>query len=776
MSLSRTLRRTGVAAVLAAAAALVWGESDEAAVVRAQQPSVVCDQDWTSAVTGRVNCFVDSAGRGRRLRLRHPVPPPGGSVTNVGNFQAGAEYWDYRVRRRGGSPLLYCSASTPVPGPEPAWRAEAVGGAIRIGELDYGRARAPADADRLVETFWGGRTDTRRWTRRSRYDREGARWRAETWEVEGAGPDADEDGGGDGLAAGSPGASCPEDGLLVNRLVAAGRLLGGCMAGSPAGEHWIHDGGRLREQARYRPRGQGGGEDDEEEDGEDDGEEDDGDQPTVGEDHPDHSRFDGHRTEPALPADCDLRPGAPDCDVCQVDPLYCEWRDLEDDDSGGDDDPGQGPETGNGGVDDSPGGGVGDVGDGTDYQDGAGVVAVRHNLACLELNAWEVRERVVVETVDVHDPSCDLAGNGLRDPSCDLRGFDANGNVQQQQSRRELYWARVRGPENVPWARVFWEGLPSAMGAPFGSDGAGAVVMGQDGSGYCLLRQGLVRNPALPGVVPSVSRFLAGSWAEPFRGSVGAVCPSQEDSFSASVSVAGAGTFGAADAAFGVQVSVDHTPAIGQPGLDEDRPQADYRAMRPCSDHFERPGRGRRQARRRGECGEAFASSDARRQRLAAAERLIGVEASRGNTRSWSVGKDAEVAAFGWRLADTFNRPHADGVDRVLALETGHADAGGDFGSATSRESRVLAGPWFGCGSLAGTVFGDSDSLMSWWKGRGSDLRDEQLEYVAALQPLADAVAAAETEAARESARAAFEAVVAERYREARADTRGICG
>ena len=193
MRFAGTFRRASAAAVLAAAAALVWGESDEAAVVQAQQLAVVCDQDWSTAVTGRVNCFVDSAGRGRRLRRRHPVPPPGGSATNVGNFQAGAQYWDYRVRRRGGLPLLYCSASTPVRGPEPPWRAEAMGGAIRIGELDYGRPQAPADSDRLVETFWGGRTDTRRWTRRSRYDREGGRWQGETWEAEGAGPDADAD-------------------------------------------------------------------------------------------------------------------------------------------------------------------------------------------------------------------------------------------------------------------------------------------------------------------------------------------------------------------------------------------------------------------------------------------------------------------------------------------------------------------------------------------------------------------------------------------------------
>ena len=767
MRFAGTFRRASAAAVLAAAAVLVWGESDEVAVVRAQQPAVVCDQDWSAAVTGRVNCFVDP-----RTATGHPVPPPGGSVTSVGNFQAGAEYWDYRLRTQGGSPLLYCSASTPVPGPEPPWRAEAVGGAIRIGELDYGRAQAPADSDRLVETFWGGRTDTRRWTRRSRYDREGGRWEAETWEAEGAGPDADEDGesdgvavgGRDGLAAGSPGASCPEDGLLVNRLVTAGRLLGGCMAGSPAGEHWIHDAGRLRGEARYRPRGQDGEEEDDGED--DDGEDDDPDE--------DEDEEEGHDDDPEE-GDDDEDGNNENCMEGGENNAVNEGclDDQEEDSEGGEGNLGNGPETGNGGVDDplsggdgSPGGGVGDVGDGTDYQDGAGVVAVRHNLACLELNAWEVRERVVVETVDVHDPSCDFDGNGLRDPSCDLRGFDANGNLQREESRRELYWARIRGPENVPWARVFWEGLPSEMGGPFGSDGAGAVVMGQDGSGYCLLRQGLVRNPALPGVVPSVSRFLAGSWAEPFRGSVASVCPSQEDSFGASVAVAGAGTFGAADARFDVRVSVDHAPVVGRPGLDEDRPQADYRSMRPCADHPEGATG----------CGEAFASSDARRRRLAEAERLIGVEESRGNTRSWSVGKDAEVVAFDWRLADTFNRPHVDGVARVLALETAHGDAVGDFGSATSSESRVLAGPWFGCGSLEGTMFGDADSLMSWWKGRGAGLQDEQLAFVAVVQPLADAVAAAETEAEREGARAAFEAAVAERYLEARGDTRGICG
>ena len=82
MSFSRAFRRAAAAAVLAAAAALVWGESDEAAVVRAQQPSVVCDRDWNNAVTGRVNCFVDP-----RTATGHAVPPPGGSVTNVGNFQ-----------------------------------------------------------------------------------------------------------------------------------------------------------------------------------------------------------------------------------------------------------------------------------------------------------------------------------------------------------------------------------------------------------------------------------------------------------------------------------------------------------------------------------------------------------------------------------------------------------------------------------------------------------------------------------------------------------------
>ena len=44
------------------------------------------------------------------------------------------------------------------------------------------------------------------------------------------------------------------------------------------------------------------------------------------------------------------------------------------------------------------------------------------------------------------------------------------------------------------------------------------------------------------------------------------------------------------------------------------------------------------------------------------------------------------------------------------------------------------------------------------------------------MQPLADAVVAAETEAEREGARAAFEAAVGARYLEARADARGICG
>ena len=187
--------------------------------------------------------------------------------------------------------------------------------------------------------------------------------------------------------------------------------------------------------------------------------------------------------------------------------------------------------------------------------------------------------------------------------------------------------------------------------------------------------------------------------------------------------------------------------------------------MRPCSDHPEGAT----------DCGAAFRSSDARLQRLGAVERLIGVGSARGRTRSWSVGKDVEVVAFDWRLADTFDRPHTDGVDRVFALRTGHGDAAGDFGSATSGESRVLVGPWFGCGSVAGTVFGESGSLMSWWKERGWELQAEQLAFVAAVQPLADLAAGAESEAEREGARAAYEAAVAERYQQARADADGIC-
>ena len=783
MSLARTFRRAGAAAFLAAAAVLVWGESDEAAVVRAQPPDVVCDQDWGGAVSGRVNCFVDP-----RRSPGHVVPPPAGNAANVGNFREGAEYWEYRLRVQGRAPLLYCSASTPVPGPEPPWRAEAVGGGIRIGELDYGREQASADSDRLVETFWGGRTDARRWTRRSRYDREEERWQAEPWTIEGEDQDPAGDGetdsvggvpgaGGDsgdqagvvgrdqdGLAAGSPGASCPEDGLLVNRLVRAGRLLGGCMAGRPTGEQWIHDAGRLREEARYRPRGE---EQDGEEEG-DDGDDDDGEGDEEDEED-DSDDIGGDDDDDEGSGNCVIDDGengavSGGLEGCESEP--------EDDEEGPDSN--TGPQTGAGGRDGSGSagsgspsqGGVGDAGDGLDYQDGAGVVAVRHNLACVELTVWEVKERVVVELVDLYDPSCDLDVGGLRHPFCDLRGFDANGIREQERTRRELYWERVRGPENYPWARVFWEGLPEEMGGPFGSDGAGAVVMGQDGSGYCLLRQGLVRNPDLPGVVPSVSQFLAGLWAEPFRGSVSAVCPSQEDSFGASVVVDGAGTFSRADALFGVRVSVDHAPVVGRRGLAEDRTQAEYRAMRPCADHPEGATG----------CGEAFASSDARGRRLAAAERLIAVGESRGATRSWSVGKDAEVVAFDWRLAETFNRPHADGVDRVLALRTDHGDAEGEFGSATSRESRVLVGPWFECGSLPGTVFGESDSLMSWWKRRGWDLREEQLEFVGVLQPLADLAAAAGTEAERERAQRVFEAAVAERYREARGDARGICG
>ena len=725
-------------------------------VVRAQTPPLVCDVAFPTGGRGTVpsrhGCWLtETAGQGS-------VPWPG-----PGSFAAGSVVTVYSLRWNGGTPRVYCSADSSRGAAYDHWFvASAVRGRTFLQDRSYGVAGGSVPGgDRLVSGFVGGRRERVVWERESRYDVEQGVWVSGGWAEHGSAstPAFYRAGGGGEVAIpetvveetwGRAGQLCPEVGLMPRRLGDRADA-GGAVAGArvdpgrrcleaPGGTAELYDGDRFNTEALYLPgqgRFGGEGDGDEEEEGEsgqqepENGDEEGG---NNGEDNPgdlgrDDPRFDGHRTPPELPADCDLRPGAPDCDVCQVDPLYCEWRDWEDDDDGQGQGPGNTPEPGQGGVTDPPGV-ISALGSGRGLGEEAVVLAFSSGMACVEresivLQAYE-RERWVDTSYDEYDALCDARVVPLRPFYCDGAGYDLQGWRRVSSGHWES-WTEHRWDPNpaetdahYPWARLFWHDGGGLAGLV-----SGGVLMGDDGSGVCLIDRGFVRNSALPGVVPSVTGYVAGSWGDYASGTVRLECP--EDDGSAGLTSVPA-IAGAPAPAFNATVGVDFAPAIHEAAAAESYTLEEYRSMRPCAEwsRDERPVPGV-------DCGVDLAPvSPARLARLRASERQVSSGPSAGAISGFYLDSVAALMRHGWDVRG------ASGLAGRVDLDTSWS-GGGDVGAGVAEAVRSF-GPgagWQGCGRRDYLMGSGSDSLWGAWVARAQAGRAEEMAASTRLLGLA---------------------------------------
>ena len=728
------MARLVVAAAVAVAGCWVVGEPawpGSGSVARAQTPPLVCDVAFPTGGRGTVpsrhGCWLTETGGQGSV----PWPAPG-------SFAPGSVVTVYSLRWDGGTPRVYCSADSSRGAAYDHWFvAAAVRGRTFLQDRSYGvLAGSVPGGDRVVSGFVGGRRQRAVWERESRYDVGQGAWVPGGWAEHGSAPrPAFYGAGGGGEVAipetvveetwGRVGQLCPEVGLMPRQLgdradaggaVAGARVEPGrrCME-PPAGTGELYDGDRFNAQALYLP-GQGRfGDEGDEEDDDDDQEEENGegeggdneadDPPDLGRDDP---RFDGHRSPPALPPDCDLRPGAPDCDVCLVDPLYCEWRDWEDDeDDGQGQGPGNTPGLGQGGVTDPPPA-ISTLGTGRAMGEEAVVLALSSGMACVEresivLQAHQ-RQRWVDTSYDEYDVFCDAQVTPLRPFYCDGAGYDLGGWRRVSSGHWES-WTEYRWDPNpaetdahYPWARLFWHDGGGRVGLV-----SGGVLMGDDGSGVCLIDRGFVRNTALPSPVPSVTGYVAGSWADYASGTVRVECP--EDDGSAGLTTAPV-IAGAPAPAFDATVGVDFAPAIHDAAAAESYTLEQYRSMRPCAEwpSGETPVPGV-------DCGVDLApASAARAARLRASERQVSSGPSVGSINGFHVDSVAALMRYGWDVRA------ASGLAGRVDLDTSWS-GGGDVGSGVAEAARSF-GPgagWEDCGRRDYLMGSGTDSLWGAW-------------------------------------------------------------
>ena len=754
----------GVVARFLAAVAVAfagWGLVGErsrpagGAVVRAQTPPLVCDVAFPTGgratAPSRHGCWLAEAGG------QGSVPWPG-----PGSFAPGSVVTVYSLRWNGGTPRVYCSADSSRGAAYDHWFvAAAVRGRTFLQDVSYGVASGSVPGgDRVVSGFVGGRRQRAVWERESRYDVDQG-WVSGGWAEHGsaATPAFYREGGGGEVAIpetvveetwGRVGQICPEVGLMPRQLgdradpggaVAGARVESGrrCLE-APGGTRELYDGDRFNAQALYLPgQGRFGDEDDKEEEEEEDGEngrqEQENESGNNGEDDPppdlgrDDPRFDGHRTPPVLPPDCDFRPGAPDCDVCQVDPLYCEWRDWEDDDDGQGQGQGNTPEPGQGDVTDPPPA-ISALGSGRALGEESVVLAFSSGMACVEresivLAAYE-RERWVDTSYDEYDAFCDGRVVPLRPFYCDGAGYDLSGSRRVSSGHRES-WTEYRWDPNpaetdphYPWARLFWHDGGGQAGLV-----SGGVLMGDDGSGVCLIDRGFVRNSALPGPVPSVTGYVAGSWANYGGGTVRVECP--EDDGSAGLTAAPV-IAGAPTPAFDATVGVDFAPAIHEAAEAEAYTLEQYRSMRPCAEwpSEETPVPGV-------DCGVDLApASPARLARLRASERLVSSGPSAGSISGFHVDSVAALMRHDWDVR------RAAGLSGRVDLDTAWS-GGGDVGSGVAEAARSF-GPgagWRDCGRRDYLMGSGADSLWGAWVARAQTGRAAEMAASGRLLGLA---------------------------------------
>ena len=701
------------------AAALVVAASPPSPVA-AQSPSLVCDAGFPAgaraAVASRHNCWMPESGGQSAV----PWPPSGsfaeGSVVTVYSLR-----WDAV-----GAPRLFCSAQSSRGADYDRWfTAAAVRGGSTMESASLGvRAGSVPAGDRVVSAFVGGRPSRVLWQRGSRYDARGRRWVATTWQPRGpaapagtpafmrAPAAAGEEGEGEAAAARRPpprpGYTCPEFGLLPRRLADwvdgafAGAGVPARCLGLPAAGSELFTGDVLNVGAQYLPglgsvrtRGSGGSD------------------PGPG---------NGGSRSGSSP-DGGGGSGIPDGSDCGGENnAVCDGPDGRGDDDGGGRDGGSGstPAPGEGQVVEAPDDSSGvDLGGGLRLADAPLVAAFSSGLACLERESLVLvrylRERWVDESYTEYDPGCDLSGAGLgpgqsavglRPAHCDGQGFDLGGGRLVESGYWEQWWDYrweanpAETDAHLPWARIFWH---DGGGRP--EFESGGVLVGDDGTAACLVARGFVRNPALPGVVPSVATRLEGGWTDYASGTAPVRCP-KEDGSAGFTSLPAGSPHG-----FDAVVSVDFPPAIHEAAAAESHAPARYESTRPCSrwpaDADPAPVAGV-------DCGVELGASEARRARLSSFERQVATSAAAGRISSLFVDDAARMMAHSWDVR------RAAGLAGRLELDTPW-DGGADVGSGVAAEARRFGPPvssWADCGRRDHLMGSGADSLWGAWVAR----------------------------------------------------------
>ena len=348
------------------------------------------------------------------------------------------------------------------------------------------------------------------------------------------------------------------------------------------------------------------------------------------------------------------------------------------------------------------------------------VAAFSSGMACLERESVVLRRHLRRSWVDTsyaeYDPTCDLSGvvlppgtppADLQPPHCGAGGFDPAGSRTVESGYWDTWWEHVWEPNaaetdpHFPWARVFWHdgGGASALES-------GGVLLGDDGTGVCLVGRGFVRSPALPAVVPPVADRLAGTWTDYRSGSVPVECP-KEDGTAGLTSVPA----GSPAPAFDVPVSVDFAPLIHEEARAESYSLPEYRSSRPCSDWPESadpaPVAGV-------DCGVDLPVSPARSRRLDSFRRQVATSAGTGRITAFFLDDAASMMSHSWDVR------RASALAGVLELDTPWG-GGADVGSGVAAEARRFGAPlssWTDCGRRDSLMGRAADSLWGAWAER----------------------------------------------------------
>ena len=646
----RSIGSAVCAVALALAAQGLWPAS---APVSAQGSLLRCDAPFPTGVraaaASRHDCWLDETGGQSAVPWPDSGPFAAGSVVTVYSLRWGA----------GGALRLFCSAESARGEAYDRWfTAAAVRGGSTLERASYGvRAASVPAGDRLVSSFFGGRPERVEWQRGSRYDPRARRWVSREWRAEPSAalsqapafmrpPSAPRD-EPPPAAVRRPevrsGYTCPEFGLFARQL---------------------------------------------------------------------GDRVDQAATGPGVPARC-LSPAGSGA-IFDGDELNVEARYL----------PGAGTfggGDGRWGIETAPRQPPGDgPGRGRRLADAPVVAAFSSGMACVERESIVLRRHLRRSWVDTsyadYDPACDLSGVvlppgtpplGLRPAYCDSEGFDRAGNRTVQSGYWNTWWEYVWEPNaaetdpHLPWARIFWHdgGGVSALES-------GGVLLGDDGTGVCLVGRGFVRSPALPAVVPRVAGRLAGTWTDYGSGTVPIECPKEDGTAGLTSAAAGSPA-----PAFDVPVSVDFAPLIHGEAAAESYSLGEYRSSRPCSDWPE----GADPAPVAGvDCGVDVPVSPARRRRLDSFRRQVATSAGTGRITSLFVDDAASMMSHAWDVRA------ASALAGVLELDTPW-DGGADVGAGAADEARRFGpplSPWTGCGRRDFLMGRAADSLWGAWVER----------------------------------------------------------